>query len=323
MCMAILQKHSVSIYRQEYKHAICKSQYKLFISTSSSSHRQESFFIQPMATHVVSFFSIALIFFLGTCTNIVNGEDPQFTYLGPYGPRKWGSLSPNYSACSHGKFQSPVNVVKSKCVAGRHLKPLDIEYNVVVNATLVDNLFNVGIKYDGNAGMLRMNGKNYSLIQMHWHAPSEHHLNGLQYAAELHLVHKAVDGETSVVAILYRYGHPDPLLSKIQTKLAQLKKAVNSSSQQQQQPQIALGTFTTKQIRKHTRKYYRYVGSFSTPPCTEGIIWNILGKIRSISRSQVEALEAPLIVGCKHNSRPVQPLHGRHIEMYDDKMNHF
>lgn len=75
----------------------------------------------------------------------VNGDDPQFTYLGPYGPRKWGSLSPTYSACSHGKFQSPVNIVKSKCVHGRHLKPLDVEYNAAVNATLVDNYFNVQV----------------------------------------------------------------------------------------------------------------------------------------------------------------------------------
>ncbi|KAI3742370.1 hypothetical protein L1987_60050 [Smallanthus sonchifolius] len=168
-----------------------------------------------MATQVISFFTMTLIFFLGTCANIVNGGEPQFTYLGPFGPRKWGSLSPTYSACSKGKFQSPVNIVKSKCVPGQHLKPLDIEYHVVVNATLVDNLFNVAMNYDGNVGLLRMNGKNYSLVQMHWHSPSEHHLNGVQYVAELHLVHKAVDGEISVIAILYRYGHPDPLLSKV------------------------------------------------------------------------------------------------------------
>ncbi|KAD3068283.1 hypothetical protein R6Q59_017633 [Mikania micrantha] len=274
-----------------------------------------------MATQVASFFSMALIFLLGTCASIVNGGGPQFSYLGPSGPQKWGNLSPTYSACSNGKFQSPVNIVKSKCVTGRHLKPLDIEYNVAVNATLVDNLFNVAMKYDENAGVFRLNGKNYSLIQMHWHSPSEHHLDGLQYDAELHLVHKAVDDEISVIAILYRYGHPDPLLSKIQSKLAQLMKVVHSSSHEQ--PQIPIGTITTKQIRKHTRKYYRYVGSFSTPPCTEGVIWNILGKVRSISRDQVNALKAPLIFGCKSNSRPVQPLHGRHIELYDDEMNHF
>ncbi|KAK9055426.1 hypothetical protein SSX86_026509 [Deinandra increscens subsp. villosa] len=273
-----------------------------------------------MATQALSFFSMALIF-IAACANIVNGDGPEFTYTGPEGPGKWGSLSPTYSACSKGKFQSPVNIAKSKCVPGRHLKPLDIEYNVAVNATLVDNLFNVGLKYDGNAGALRLNGKNYSLVQMHWHSPSEHHLNGLQYDAELHLVHKAADGEISVIAILYRYGHPDPLLHKIQSKLAQLRKVAHSSPHKQ--AQIAIGTLTTKQIRKHTRKYYRYVGSFSTPPCTEGVIWNILGKIRSISRDQVEALEAPLILGCKRNSRPVQPLNGRHIELYDDKMNHF
>lgn len=52
---------------------------------------------------------------------------------------------------------------------------------------------------------------------------------------------------------------------------------VHSSSHEQ--AQVPIGTITTQQIRKHTRKYYRYVGSFSTPPCTEGVIWNILGKV--------------------------------------------
>ncbi|XP_076917383.1 alpha carbonic anhydrase 1, chloroplastic-like [Bidens hawaiensis] len=137
-----------------------------------------------MATQASFLFTMAMIFFLGACANIVNGEappPPQFTYLGPSDPSKWGNLSPTYSNCSKGKHQSPVNIVKSKCDHARNLKPLDIEYNIVVNATLVDNLYNVQITYNGNAGMLRINGKNYSLVQMHWHSPSEHRLNGLQY----------------------------------------------------------------------------------------------------------------------------------------------
>ncbi|XP_024967436.1 alpha carbonic anhydrase 1, chloroplastic [Cynara cardunculus var. scolymus] len=269
-----------------------------------------------MASQPLSFFTISLILFLTSCANGVNGGGPQFSYLGPSGPQKWGNLSPTYSACSNGRFQSPVNIVRSKCVSGRHLKPLDVEYSLAANATLVDNLFNVAMKFDGNVGVLRLNDKNFSFIQMHWHSPSEHQLDGVRYDAELHLVHKADDGGIAVIAVLYRYGHPDPLLTKIQSKLAQLMKVVHHSSSHEQ-PQVPLGTFTTKQIRKHTRKYYRYVGSFSTPPCTEGVIWNILGKVRSISREQVEALKAPLIWGCKSNSRPVQPLNGRKIEMYD------
>ncbi|XP_071696819.1 alpha carbonic anhydrase 1, chloroplastic-like isoform X1 [Rutidosis leptorrhynchoides] len=272
-----------------------------------------------MASQVCTFFSMSLLLFL-TYAHYVNGGGPQFSYLGPSGPKRWGSLSPTYSTCSNGKFQSPVNIIKSKCVPGRHLKPLDIEYHVAVNATLVDNLFNVAMNYDGNAGVFRLNGKNYSLVQMHWHSPSEHHLDGVRYDVELHLVHKSVDGEVSVIAVLYHYGHPDPLLSKIQTKLAQLGKMVHKSSHEQ--AQIVIGTITTKQIRKHSRKYYRYVGSFSTPPCTQGVIWNILGKVRSISREQVSALKEPLIFGCKSNSRPVQPLNGRKIEMFDDEMSH-
>lgn len=239
--------------------------------------------------------------------------DPiQFSYSGATGPDKWASLNPKFSACSSGKSQSPINIVKTKCVLNYKLEPLDREY-CPANATLVNNGFNIGMRYEGNAGALNLNGKNYSLIQMHWHSPSEHRLNGVQYAAELHLVHKADDGSISVVAVLYHYGRADPIVTKIQNKLGVLAKEVHSSHEL---GQIALGTVYSREVRKNTRKYYRYMGSFTTPPCSENVIWHILGKVRSISRAQVEALRSPLVWGCKNNSRPTQPLNGREIEMY-------
>ncbi|CAL0321429.1 unnamed protein product [Lupinus luteus] len=62
--------------------------------------------------------------------------------------------------------------------------------------------------------------------------------------------------------------------------------------------------------------YYRYVGSLTTPPCKQGITWNILGKVRTLSKKQLELLKAPLDPECKHNARPIQSLNGRKIEMY-------
>ncbi|KAL7247790.1 hypothetical protein ACSBR2_002660 [Camellia fascicularis] len=231
-----------------------------------------------------------------------------FSYSGDTGPDKWGSLSPDYKACSNGKSQSPINIVEDKAVRNKTLKPLRRQY-YPVNATLVNNGYNVEMEF-GNAGVLIGNGKNYTLQQMHWHTHSEHTINNASFDAELHLVHQASDGSISVIAILYELGSkPDPIIAKIQSQLAKL--ASNET-------EIDIGTFDTSQLWKKTNKYYRYVGSLTTPPCTENVIWHVLGEERSISKNQINALKAPLLPTCKNNYRPVQPLYGRQVALFDD-----
>ncbi|GMP35507.1 hypothetical protein CsSME_00007911 [Camellia sinensis var. sinensis] len=116
---------------------------------------------------------------------------------------------------------------------------------------------------------------NNTLLQMHWHSPSEHTINGATFDVELHLVHKASDGRFIVIAILYKIGGVDPIISKIQSELAELGKEVFTD-----EDEIAIGTYDTWKLRRNTCKYYRYVGSLTTPPCTENVTWHIFGKVR-------------------------------------------
>ncbi|KAL3536106.1 hypothetical protein ACH5RR_004567 [Cinchona calisaya] len=240
-----------------------------------------------------------------------------FSYMGATGPGKWGSLNPAFSECSKGKSQSPIDIPKGKVVLDKNLKPLKRQYSYI-NATLVNNGFNVGLRCGENSNLLISNGKTYKFRQMHWHSPSEHRIDGVRYHAELHLVHIADDGSIAVIAILYHLGHPDPLIAKIQNKLNQLadkKFAVEEGDQ------VALGTFSMHQLKKNTRKYYRYSGSLTTPPCNETVSWYILGKVRSLSREQLQALKAPLGWAYKNNARPAQPLNGRLVELYEEVIN--
>ncbi|KAK9921271.1 hypothetical protein M0R45_029789 [Rubus argutus] len=237
-----------------------------------------------------------------------------FTYSGVTGPQKWASLSPHFSACN-GKRQSPLNLAKDNVIRNRNFKPLIRNY-IVLNATLYNNGFNIGVHFDGQvAGTLVIDGKNYTLKQMHWHSPSEHRINGVQYPAELHLVHLAPDNSISVVAILFRYGKDDAFLSKIKDKLTELAEEV---CRRDEDAHVPLGTTDMKEFDKRTRKYWRYVGSLSSPPCTENVIWNILGKVRYISKAQIDAIKAPLGADYKNNSRPLQPLNGRKIELFNE-----
>ncbi|KAF3441650.1 hypothetical protein FNV43_RR15565 [Rhamnella rubrinervis] len=238
---------------------------------------------------------------------------PLFGYTGGNnGPEKWGNLNPSYSTCKTGKNQSPVDIVKSQVARSRTFKSLTRIYNPC-NATLINNGFNVGIHVESDAGVMVVDGKNYTLEQMHWHSPSEHRLNGVQYPMELHLVHKAGDGSTSVVGILYQYGSPDPFLAKIKDELEELAKETCAENEE---AHIGLGTMDLKLLQKQTRKFFRYVGSFTTPPCSEPVVWNVLARVRNVAKDQVEALKAPLSAEYKNNSRPLQPLNGRRVELY-------
>nr|GMC88922.1 alpha carbonic anhydrase 1, chloroplastic [Ipomoea batatas] len=141
----------------------------------------------------------------------------KFGYSGPTGPGRWADLSPAFSECAKGKSQSPVNILThSNAIVHTKYKPLLIHYAKSVNSTLINYGFNVGIRYGAEAGMIVLDGKNYTLKQMHWHAPSEHRIDGVQFAAELHLVHFAVADHTlAVIAVLFQLGHrPDPTLAK-------------------------------------------------------------------------------------------------------------
>ncbi|XP_027366978.1 alpha carbonic anhydrase 1, chloroplastic [Abrus precatorius] len=237
----------------------------------------------------------------------------NFSYTGPNGPEKWGSLSPSFLACSNGKAQSPVDLTKTDIVMNKQLKSLDRHY-LPTNATLVNNKFNIGVRFQGKVGDININGKNYSLKQLHWHSPAEHMANGRIHVAELHLVHLTQDNNNiAVVAALYKLGDPDPIISQFEDKLIELVKETRAGNED---AQIALGTFDMEEINRNSHRYYRYIGSLTTPPCKEGVTWNILGKVRTLSKKQLELLKAPLDPEFWHNARPLQQLNGRKIEMY-------
>ncbi|XP_010245039.1 PREDICTED: alpha carbonic anhydrase 1, chloroplastic [Nelumbo nucifera] len=255
-----------------------------------------------------------LVFLLATPLTQQHEYIP-FSYVGSTGPNKWGSLNQQFSVCSTGKQQSPVNIVKDEVVYNPKLQPL-IRYYSSANATLINRGFQIGLLYGHGVGVLDIDGKSYNLLQMHWHSPSEHTIDGVRHAAELHLVHAADDGSLAVVAILYKYGDPDPILFQLKGYINELAKEICAGDEE---AHIPISLVRTKQIKRSTRKYYRYVGSLTTPPCTENVIWTILGKVREISKEQVHNLTALLEPGYKNNSRPVQPLNGRKIYLYNEK----
>ncbi|KAK3154259.1 hypothetical protein QOZ80_2BG0188260 [Eleusine coracana subsp. coracana] len=237
----------------------------------------------------------------------------RFGYSGSTGPKHWGNLSPNFTLCSKGINQSPINILKDGTVYNPKLEPLERDYTAA-NATIVDNVFNIALRYNDTAETVMVGGTRYKLKQLHWHSPSEHTINGHRFAVELHMVHYSEDGDITVVAILYRYGRPDPFLFQIKDKLAEL---YGEGCKAEKGDPLPVGVVDMTELRQGADRYFRYVGSLTAPPCTEKVIWNILDEVREMTKEQAADLMAPLEGSYRHNCRPTQPLNGRTVHFYD------
>jgi carbonic anhydrase len=147
---------------------------------------------------------------------------------------------------------------------------------------------------------LTLDGRVYELKQFHFHAPSENKIAGKQYPLEGHLVHADKDGNLAVVAVMFREGSANPQLAKLWEKLP--AKAGDKA-------ELPAGLGVAQLLPKQ-RDYYRFHGSLTTPPCSEGVSWLVLKKPVTVSKSQVEQFSK--VVGFANN-RPVQPVNARPV----------
>jgi carbonic anhydrase len=229
------------------------------------------------------------------------GEHAEWEYNGPNGPTWWGSLSTKYHLCRDGHRQSPVDL-NTNLVFSAKGRPIKIAYQ----ATPIDEFFNGHTIQENvhNHSVVEYDGREYELIQFHFHSGSEHTLNGRRLDLELHLVHRAKDGKMLVIGVLFVAGEKheqlDPVLNHVEVKIG--KQVVNKDV-----------TIDVKQLIPHGAPLFSYDGSLTTPPATEDIRWFVYEKPMQLSPKQLQSFR----MYCRDNNRPVQPLRGRMLLRYE------
>lgn len=218
----------------------------------------------------------------------------HWTYTGDTGPAYWGELSPEYAACATGTAQSPIDV---DTVKEENLVNLAFNYNPS-NVNIVNNGHTVEVVYDPGS-FFSVDGEQYDLKQFHFHAPSEHTVDGQSAAIELHLVHESAKGNKAVVAVLINQGAANPAFAPVWRHLPASESAETTYDVKVNAADLLPTDQTT----------FRYGGSLTTPPCSEGVNWFIM--IRPIEMSAEQIAEFTAIYD--GNNRPVQPLNGRTI----------
>lgn len=198
------------------------------------------------------------------------------------------------------KHQSPVNIA-GYAVGGAPV----VEFAYGGSADSITNTGDfVKVKY-ADGGGIRIDGREYELIEMHTHNPSEHTLDGESFDLEAHLVHKRASGEIAVIGILYRLGEPNPVMRRI----------IDDAPSQGDADVAPPAPLQATDYLPTSGGYYAYDGSLTTPPYTEGVQWIVMADALQVSASQVRRLAA--LTGGAANNRPVQPLNGRNITTYN------
>lgn len=222
-------------------------------------------------------------------------SDVHWGYSGPEGPEHWGELSPEYRVCSEGKNQSPIDL---SGFIEADLQPIAFTYQPG-GGEVLNNGHTIQINY-APGSQIAVGGHEFDLKQFHFHAPSENHIEGNFYPLEGHLVHADKDGNLAVVAVMFEEGANNKALEEAWAKMPTKAGEKHTLSA----PVDATG------ILPNHRDYYRFNGSLTTPPCSEGVWWLVMKEPIAASKEQIAKFAKVM----QHpTNRPVQPVNARPV----------
>ena len=235
-----------------------------------------------------------------------NARPIHWSYKEDGGPAGWDKLSPVYAACGSGKSQSPVNLLTD---VGKGSVEWTVDYKntslQIAHHENVQELINNGhtIQVTPQEGSsITYDGKKYHLKQFHFHTPSEHTINGIHFPMEIHLVHESDDKTLAVIGVLVREGNHNKNFDQL------IKYLPNAAGEKQKYDSvnIEIGVHVPKEMDA-----WHYVGSLTTPPCSENVQWLVMKNPISLERKQITAFSSRL----KNNNRPVQKINERKLTM--------
>lgn len=212
----------------------------------------------------------------------------EWGYEGSHGPAHWGGVS---ETCAKGQNQSPVDI---EGAVPANLSALNVSYQGQVTA-LTNNGHTLQATIEGN-NQLQVDGKTFTLKQFHFHTPSENLIKAHQYPLEAHFVNADEQGNLAVVAVMFDMGSENTSLQQLTESLPDKGHTVGLAH-----------PFAVDTLLPETTHYYRFNGSLTTPPCSEGVRWFVMQQPKALSEQQ----QAVLMGMMGKNNRPIQPRNAR------------
>ncbi len=221
----------------------------------------------------------------------------HWSYGGAENPTQWGKLTKDFAQCELGKNQSPIDI--KNAVQGA---PANITFDYKPSPlNIVNNGHTIQVNYE-QGSTVSINGEEYSLVQFHFHTPSEHQINDKASALELHLVHSNAAGKLAVVGVLINEGQKNLLIEEIWKQIPDVGVTNKVSDH----------LINASGFLPNNKAYYSYSGSLTTPPCSEGVKWNLFVEPITASEEQIETFAKIYQV----DARPLQPINARTVQLH-------
>lgn len=227
--------------------------------------------------------------------NAAHGAEAHWAYEGNTGPDAWGKLKPDFATCANGKRQSPIHIESGNTLQGP-AEPVQFAYTPS-NGTVVNNGHTIQVDVQGD-NSITVRGSSYRLLQFHFHSPSEEQINAKRFPMVAHLVHKNNEGQLAVVAVLLDEGAASPFIDKVWTYMP-----LDANDR----VRIPQGLLNVSELLPTDQRYYQFMGSLTTPPCSEGVLWLVMKQPVTISKGQYRLFTQLY----PNNARPVQAVNGR------------
>ena len=203
-------------------------------------------------------------------------------------PERWSLENRDYAICDAGLMQSPVDLANAKAIGDI---TVSTNYGETAGTLAISDQ---KLQVDFPAGQFMHSGtKHFNLIQVHFHTPAEHAISGERHPLVAHFVHATAEGELGVLGVMFVEGEANPALAEIATAM----KTGNGAEL----------TLDTSEMIPDDLSVFRYMGSLTTPPCSEGVNWHVAAETLEASAEQIAAMRGSL----GPTARSIQPLGNR------------
>ncbi len=224
-----------------------------------------------------------------------HGGDVHWAYEGAHGPEQWGHMKPEFNTCSSGKRQSPIHIQSTDAAPGP-AEPIEFHYSGS-GGSVVNNGHTIQVDPMGH-NWIKVRGSVYKLVQFHFHHPAEEKINYKGFAMVAHLVHKNEAGQLAVVAVLMDVGANNDFLQKVWIRMP---------LEPQDRVPLPDDLLNLNELLPGDQRYYQFMGSLTTPPCSEGVLWMVMKQPVTLGADQLKLFTKLFPM----NARPVQAVNGR------------